>query len=54
MDALGVQENSDSERFHNIIVNLFDVILEYTPMFIPHAIPHIKPNTFLKLYAIIH
>ena len=48
IDALGVLENSNSEEFHNIIVNIFDLILEYTSVFLPHALTQLEPNLFLK------
>ena len=51
MDALGVLENSDSKGFHNIIVNIFDMILEDAPMFLPRDLPQLEPNIFFKLYA---
>ena len=53
-DALGILENYDSEGFHNIIVNIFDMVLEYAPMFLPHALPQLKPNLFLKVNAPVH
>ena len=49
MDALGVQENFGSEAFHNIIVNIFDVILEDSPIFLLYDIPQLEPNHFLKV-----
>ena len=53
-DALSILENSDSEGFHHIIMNIFDMILEYTPMFLPHALPQLEPNLLLKFDALIH
>ena len=33
---------------------IFDVILQYTQMFLPHSLPQLAPNIFLKLYSLIH
>ena len=52
-DALGVLENYNYEGFQNIIVNIFDVILEYTPMFLPRALPQLETNIFFKVDALI-
>ena len=38
-DALGVLDNADYERFHNVILNIFDVVLEDAPMPFPHDLP---------------
>ena len=54
MDVLGVLENSDSEGFHNIVVNIFDVILEDAPIYPPHALLELEPNIFLKVKAYVH
>ena len=53
MDALSVMDNSEMEGFHNITVNLFDVILEYSPMLTPHAVSQVKPNLLLKVNALV-
>ena len=54
MDALGVLGYSDSEGLYNIIVDIFDVVLEDPPMFLPHALPQLKLNILLKVDGIIH
>ena len=48
VDAFSVLENSDSEGFHNIIVNIFDLALLDSKMPLPRAIPQLEPNIFLK------
>ena len=53
-DVLSVLESYDSEGFHNIIVNIFDVILEDATMFLPHNLPQIEPNIFLRVDAPIY
>ena len=47
-DALGILENYDSEGFHNIIVNIHYMVLEDAPTFLPHALPQLKQNLFIK------
>ena len=54
LDALSVTDNFKLEGFHNIIVNLFDVIQEYTPMILSHAISQIEPKILLEVDAIFH
>ena len=51
MDALGVLEDYDSEGFHNVIVNIVDMVLEGAMMFLPHDLTQLKPNIFLKVDA---
>ena len=47
--VLGILEDSDSEGFQNVTVNIFDMVLEGAPMFLPHALPQLEPNIFLKV-----
>ena len=47
MDALVVLEDVDSEGFHNIIVNIIDMVLEEYPMFLPHALSQLEPNIYI-------
>ena len=54
MDTLGVLEDDDSEGFQNFIVNIFDMVLEYAPMFLPHAITQLEPNIFIEIKVPIH
>ena len=49
--AFSVIDNYDLEGFHNIIVNVFDVILEYNKMIPLHVIYQIEPKLLLKVYA---
>ena len=48
---LGILDNYDSEGIHNIIVNIFDVIMEDTLVFLLHALTQIESNIFLKVDA---
>ena len=43
---LGTLEDSDSEGFHNVIVNIFYMVLEDAPMYLPHALTQLEPNLF--------
>ena len=39
IDVLGVQYDSNSEWFHIVIVNIFDIFPEVSPILFPHALP---------------
>ena len=43
MDALSVLENVESERLHNAIVEVFDMILESLPVFPSHSLYQLEP-----------
>ena len=50
-DALSVLDNSNHESFHNLIVNIFDVVME-SALFLPsYALAKLVPNIFLRVYA---
>ena len=51
MDVLSVLENSESERIHNVIVGVFDVVLEVLPVFPPHDIYQLEPQLLIKVVA---
>ena len=51
LDALIILENEDPERFHNVIVNIFDIVLKGAPMIPPHDLAQIELNIFLKVAA---
>ena len=42
-DALSVLENYEPERLHNIIADIFHMVLEGALMFPPHALFQIEP-----------
>ena len=42
MDTLSVLLNSNAERIHSVIVDVFDVILEGWTLIPPHALSHIE------------
>ena len=50
-EVLGILEDADSEGFQNFIVSIFDMVLEDALMFLPHALPQLEPNIFLKFDA---
>ena len=52
-DVLSVLENSDFEGFHNVIVNIFDVVLVDAMMPLLHSLPQLKLNLIPKVYASI-
>ena len=45
--------NSDTEGFHNIIANIFEVVLEYATMLPLHAIYQLKPNILIEVEALV-
>ena len=51
MDALIVMENSDSERLNNIIVYVFDTVLEVSQVFPPHDLSQLEPKILLKVVS---
>ena len=53
MDAFRVLENDDPERFHSSNVNIFDMVLESTPMLPPYDLSQLESNLFLKNDAMI-
>ena len=52
-DTLSVLENADSESISNVIVDVFDVVLESWPVFPPHAPSQLKPQLLLKVGALL-
>ena len=52
LKAFSIAENSNSEGFHNIIVNVFDVILEYALILPLYALSQLKPNLLIKVDAL--
>ena len=50
-NALGVAESSDIECFHNIISNVFQVVLVYALVIPRHALPQLKPKLLLEVYT---
>ena len=46
-------ENSDTEGFHNIIANLFEVVLEFATIIPPHEIYQLEPNLLLEVNALV-
>ena len=52
-NALDVAENSDTEWFHNIIVNVFQVVLLEASVIPPHALTQLEPNFLLETNTFI-
>ena len=48
-DMLVILEYAGSEGFHNVIVNILYMVLKYSLMLLPHALPQIKPNLFIRV-----
>ena len=48
-DALSVVENADSEWFHNVILNIFDVYLVDAPMPLLYDLIQLKSHLFPKV-----
>ena len=51
---IGVGEDYDTEGFHNIIANIPQVFLVYSPVIPPHAFFQLEPNTPLEVDASIN
>ena len=51
--VLGILEDSDSEGFQNVTVNIFDIVLEEALMFLPNSLPQLKANLFLKVESLV-
>ena len=47
--ALGIVENPNTEWFHNIIVNIFQVVLVDASVLPSHALPQLEPKLLLKV-----
>ena len=52
-NALGVVDNSDMEGFHNIIADVFQVVLVDALVIPPNELPQLKPNLLLKFNKFI-
>ena len=53
LNAFSVTENYDTEGFHNIIANVFEVVLEYATVLPTHALYQLKPNILLGVDIIV-
>ena len=52
-NTLGVVDNSNSEWFHNIIADVFQVVLVDALVIAPHALPQLKPKLLIEVDAFI-
>ena len=53
LNALSVMDSCEMEWFHNIIANVFGMILVYTSMYLPHALSQIKPKILIEVNALV-
>ena len=49
-----IEEDPDTEGFHNIISNILQVVLVDTLVLLSHAFNQLKPKLLLKVYAFIN
>ena len=54
LDVFRITDSYDTEGLHNIIVNVFEVVLEYSTALPPHALSQLEPNILLKVDALFH
>ena len=52
-DVLDLAENSDTEWFHNIIANVFQVVLVDASVIPPHALTQLEPKLLIEVDAFI-
>ena len=50
-DAQIVLEYANPKGFHNVILNLFHVILKVGMVILTHALPKLEPGLLLKVIA---
>ena len=53
LNALGIAGNSNTELFHNIIANIFQVVMVDGPVLPPHALYQLKPKLLLEVNALV-
>ena len=53
LDVFRITENYDTEGLHNIIVNVFEVVLEYSTALPPHALSQLEPNILLRVDTLV-
>ena len=53
LETFRVMENYRSKGFHNIIANVFDVILEYTLMLLPNNFPQLETKLILNVGSLV-
>ena len=53
LNTLSVVENSDTKWLHNVITNIFEVVLKDALVLPPHNLSQIEPNIFLKVDALV-
>ena len=52
--AFGIADDPDTEGFHNIIVNLLQLVLVDAPVLLPHEFPQLEPKIPLEVDAFIN
>ena len=53
VDTISELDNSDPGGFHNVIVNIFYVVLEGSLVPLPHVLTQLEPNISIKVNASI-
>ena len=53
LNALVIVNNSDTEWFHNIISNIFQVVLVDALLLHPHAFLQLEPKLLLKVNVFV-
>ena len=53
LNALGLADNSDTEWLHNVIANIFDLVLKDVPVLHPLSLYQLEPNILLVVDALV-
>ena len=54
LNALDVEDNSDRKWFHNVIVNILEVVLKDDPVLPRYQLSQLEPKLFLKVDEFIY
>ena len=53
LNALGLADNYDTEWLHNVIANIFEVVLKYTLVLPPHSLYQLEPKLIIEVSALV-
>ena len=53
LNTISVAENYDTDWFHNIIANIFQVVLVDAPVIPPHRLSQLEPKLLLEVNAFV-
>ena len=53
LNMLVIVDNYDTEYIHNIIENIFEVVLKDAPVIPPHHLYQLEPKLLLKVYELV-